>query len=108
MLARMLAYNDVNNVKIWEAKDIGFRMSAVPGPFDLIYSFWAIGFHWSLNHFIDDILSLMRPGSYGIFTVNKLFVPPPQLVAECDFHIATVPRVWPENTFVRLLVMKKT
>ena len=50
------------------------RLSAVPGPFDLIYSFYSVGFHWSLEHFLDEILSLLAEDGTGVFIVPAGFV----------------------------------
>jgi SAM-dependent methyltransferase len=70
-LRAALAYNGIDDVIIHDAKQI--RLRALPGPFDLIYSFYSIGFHWSLEHFLDDILALLDDDGTGVFIVPAGF-----------------------------------
>lgn len=81
ILKQILEYNNVRNVDIFDAKDV--RLVDLPGPYDLIYSFYSIGFHWSLEHFLSDLLFLMHEGSVAIFSVPLQFKPFRGLAKEC-------------------------
>jgi 16S rRNA A1518/A1519 N6-dimethyltransferase RsmA/KsgA/DIM1 with predicted DNA glycosylase/AP lyase activity len=72
-LRKVLNYNDIHNVMIHDAGKIA--MTHLPGPFDLVFGFYNIGYHWSLEHFMPEVLALI--GSYGIaiFTVPHDFEP---------------------------------
>jgi hypothetical protein len=59
-------------VTIHDAKATPF--GSLPGPFDLIYSFYSIGFHWSVDHFLGDLLPLLGERGMAIFTVPPSFV----------------------------------
>jgi hypothetical protein len=51
-------------------------MSELPGrPYDLIYSFYSLGFHWSLEPFLDELLGLMHDRSLAVFTLSTEFKP---------------------------------
>ena len=41
----------------------------------MVYGFYNIGFHWSLQHFLDDILFLMADRAVATFTVTEPFQP---------------------------------
>jgi hypothetical protein len=71
LLSTLLDYNGLTNYKIIDAQETA--LANVDGPYDLIYSFYAIGFHWSLEHFIDDISRLMNDKSVGAFIVHGDF-----------------------------------
>ncbi|HYA96012.1 MAG TPA: hypothetical protein VEC95_07035, partial [Terriglobales bacterium] len=55
------------------------KLATLPGPYDLLYSFYSIGFHWSLELFLDDLLPLMHRKTVAIFTVKKDFLGFPRL-----------------------------
>jgi hypothetical protein len=73
LLKVLLEYNGVTNFKIYDARKLDFRLTNLPSPYDVVYSFYAVGFHWSLEHFLDDILSLMHDRSLAMFTVGYKF-----------------------------------
>lgn len=73
VLEQILKHNDIDNVKVFDARDI--KLVDLPGPYDLIYSFYGVGFHWRIEYFIDDIHSLMHESSVGIFMVYHEFEP---------------------------------
>lgn len=73
-LRYVLEYNGIRNVTVHDAKTLA--LAALPGPYDLIYSFYSIGFHWALDHFLNDILSLMADGGIAFFTVAPGFRAP--------------------------------
>lgn len=72
-LRRVLAYNGITNVTIHDAKSVA--MKDLPGPFDLLYGFYTIGFHWSLEHFFDEVLALIGRTGIAVFTVPQDFQP---------------------------------
>jgi hypothetical protein len=72
-LRRVLNYNGITNVTIHDAKSVA--MKDLPGPFDLLYGFYTIGFHWSLEHFFDEILALIGKTGIAVFTVQQNFHP---------------------------------
>jgi len=72
-LRNVLHFNGVDNVTIRDAKQI--PMGDLPGPFDLVYGFYNIGFHWALAHFLPEIRALIGDCGLGIFTVQETFKP---------------------------------
>src|SRR4030095_16721375 len=74
-----LAHNEIANGRVIDARAPGGRLAELPHLYDVIYSFYAIGFHWSLEHFLDDILARMHDESLAIFTVADGFEPFPAL-----------------------------
>jgi hypothetical protein len=72
-LRRVLNYNGITNVTIHDAKAV--PLTDVPGPFDLLYGFYTIGFHWSLEHFFDEVLGLIGKTGIAVFTVPSNFQP---------------------------------
>ena len=72
-LRRVLEFNNVRNVTIHDTQSESMR--DLPGPFDLVYGFYTIGFHWSLEHFLDDVLRLIGDKGLAVFTVTSDFQP---------------------------------
>jgi len=85
LLRSLLDYNQVSNYTIFDAAQT--RITSLPGPYDLLYSFYSIGFHWSLELFLDDLLPLMSDKTVAIFTVKKDFRGFPRLK---DFYCRVV------------------
>lgn len=71
MLRHVLNYNGVQNATIVDAKQT--KLSNLPGPYDLLYSFYSIGYHWSVEFFMDDLLGIMSRKSVAIFSVPEEF-----------------------------------
>ena len=76
-LKTALDFNGINRVAIHDAKRV--PLPELPRPFDLIYSFYSVGFHWSLEHFLDDILALLAEEGIALFIVPAGFVEFPAL-----------------------------
>ena len=76
-LRRVLDYNGITNLTIHDAKLVALK--DLPGPFDLLYGFYTIGFHWSLEHFFDEVLGLIGKTGIAVFTVPSNFQPFPRL-----------------------------
>lgn len=72
-LRRVLDYNGITNVTIHDAKFVA--MKDLPKPFDLLYGFYTIGYHWSLEHFLDEVLALIGKTGIAVFTVPQGFRP---------------------------------
>ena len=49
------------------------------GPYDLIYSFYGVGFHWALADFWAEIRGLLAPSGVAVFTVHHSFEEFPEL-----------------------------
>jgi hypothetical protein len=81
LLRALLDFNQIRNYTLFDAKRTA--LAELPGPYDLIYSFYSIGFHWSLELYLDDLLPLMHENTLAIFTVKKDFRGFPRLK---DFH----------------------
>jgi hypothetical protein len=104
VLQQMLRFNGVNT-RVFNAREVDLRK--LPGPYDLVYSFYAVGYHWSLEHFLYDILAVMAAGGTGIFTVPPNFRPFPAL-GDLDYRIIDWKPVWPKNAHLKLLVLSKS
>jgi hypothetical protein len=104
-LRYVLEFNGIRNVTIFNARDM--RLNELPGPYDLIYSFYSIGFHWSLEHFLDDLLSLMGARSIAVFTTPQNFRPFPRL-GDLHYRIIDWKPAWPKGAQLKLLVLSKS
>ena len=107
VLRSVLEYNEIGNFEIFDAADLGARLAGLPGPYDFIYSFFAIGFHWSIGHFLDEILDLMHEGSIGAFTLHDKFEDFSEL-GETPYRVFEFRRSWPRNRTTRMLVLAKS
>lgn len=104
MLRHVLEFNAIKNVTIFNARDI--QLAQLPGPYDFLYSYFGIGFHWALEHFLDDILHLMDDTSVAVFTVPNKFRPSPKLET-LSYRIITWKTVWPKDRYLELLIIGK-
>jgi SAM-dependent methyltransferase len=80
-LRRVLDHNRIENYRLHDAAEVGGRLDGLPGPYDLVYSFYGVGFHWSLADFWPEIRGLLAPGGVGLFTVHHSFEEFPELAA---------------------------
>ncbi len=106
ILEQVLAYNGLTRYQIHDAKAYDYSLSKLPGPYDLIYSFYAVGFHWSLEYFIDEILSLMRKGAFGFFTVPDTFRGFPRLTS-VRHEVLTETVHYPTKSLSILVIQKQ-
>ena len=104
MLRKLLHYNDIPNVHIIDADQT--LLKDLQGPYDFIFSFYAVGFHWSLEHFFSDIVKLMNETSYAVFTVPKNFTPFQQL-KDINYKIVEWKTVWPKEGTLKILILSK-
>lgn len=104
LLRRVLEFNEVRNVTIFDAHD--FDLKQLPGPYDFIWSFYSVGFHWALEHFLDDLLHLMSDGAAAVFTIPNEFEPFSEL-ERLSYRIVAFKMVWPKDGCLKLLVIGK-
>jgi hypothetical protein len=107
LLERVLEFNGIANFKVFDAAVLGFELGALPGPYDVLYSFYSIGYHWSLEHFFDDILGLMHETSVAFFTVPNEFAPFEKL-GGVHFRTVNWKAAWPANRTLRILILSKS
>lgn len=103
-LRRVLDYNGVRNVTIHDASAVAMR--DLPGPFDLVYGFYNIGFHWSLEHFLDELSTLIGETGLGVFTVPEDFEPFDTL-KRFDVRIVNQERAWPRGECDKLILLSR-
>lgn len=72
-LRQVLEHNEVPNFRIFDAHSLERRLEALPGPYDLVYSFYAAGFHWSLADFWSEFEAISYDRTVGIFTIHRNF-----------------------------------
>ena len=106
LLRQMLAYNEVENVTIHDADALDGQLSRLPGPYDVVYGFYSIGFHWSLEHFFDEVLGLLHETSVAFFTVPQHFEPFPALEA-VPHGLLRWKAAWPKGCEHRILLLSK-
>lgn len=105
VLRHVLDFNGISNVTMFNAQNIG--MKELPGPYDLLYSFYSIGFHWALEYFLDDLLPLMHDRSIAIFTVPQEF----EYFSALDglhHRIIDWRTAWPKDGRLKLLILSKS
>lgn len=104
LLEDMLQFNGVSKVTIFDAAR--WKLRDLPGPYQLIYSFYAVGFHWAIQEFLDDLVELMDPNALAVFTVPPHFSWFPRLN---EFVVQLIPftPVWPKGAELKLLVLKR-
>jgi hypothetical protein len=95
----------VKQYQIFDAQQL--PLAALPGPYDLIYGFYSIGFHWSLAYYLDDLEALMQERSLLVCTLNKSFHRFPRL-EQFSTRVLTCREVKKNATPLRLLVLSKS
>ncbi len=87
LLKNFLEFNGVHNFKIFDAAKM--PLTQLPGAYDFIYGFYSVGFHWSLDFYLDEIDPILGDRGILVCTLNKHFKPFPRLgryatrVVEC-------------------------
>ncbi len=104
LLQAMLDYNGITSYKIFDAAQL--PLAALPGPYDLIYGFYSIGFHWSLEYYLDDLAPLMHERTLLVCTLNKSFRPFPGL-DQFSTRVLECREVKKNAAPLRLLVLSK-
>ncbi len=103
-LAAVLEHNGVTHARIVDARASGGRLDALPGPYDLVYSLYGVGFHWRLEDFWDEILGLLGSEGVGIFTIHRAFTEFPALAGVAHRRLA-IPRILAKDRSLELLVV---
>ncbi len=106
-LKALLAHNQVDHARIHVAGDLDYSLAALPGPYDLIYSFYAIGFHWSIEHFLDELLDQMHERSIGAFTLHER-LDDLSCVQDLPHAIVHARQSWPRGRWCRMLVLARS
>jgi hypothetical protein len=104
LLKTMLDYNGMKHYEIFDAKQLS--LASLPGPYDLIYGFYSIGFHWSLEHYLDDLAPLMHERTVIVCTLNKNFRPFLRL-GQYSTRVLECREVKKNRNPLRLLVLSK-
>ena len=105
-LRHVLEHNEVPNFRIFDARDLGHRLEALPEPYDVVYSFYAAGFHWSLADFWTEFEALAHDRTVGIFTIHRNFEEFPAL-RHWAFRIVPFERSLIKDRPHRLLVASR-
>ena len=103
-MTELLEHNGIDAVERFDAADLDAKLSNLPGPYDFIYSFYAIGFHWSLEHFLDEILGLAHETTIGVFTLHDRFDRFDAL-GDVPYRLVRMKESWPRESWRRLLVL---
>jgi hypothetical protein len=104
LLQNMLDYNGVKHYQVFDAQQL--PLTALPGPYDLIYGFYSIGFHWSLEYYLDDLECLLHPHTLLVCTLNKNFRPFARL-QDFSTRVLSCREVKKNAPPLRLLVLSK-
>ena len=107
VLEQMLRFNEIEGYKIFDAADMGGHLTDLPGPYDFVYSFFAIGWHWSIEHFLDEIQRLMHDRAVGAFTLHPKFEDY-QLFDDLPHRIVEFRRSWPRGRRSEMLILART
>ncbi len=106
VLRAILAFNEIENFEVFDAQSMGASLAELPGAYDFIYSFFAIGFHWSIGHFLDELLGLMNDRAIGFFTLHDRFTDFSEL-GDTPHRVVDFLGSWPRGRWSRLLVLAK-
>jgi SAM-dependent methyltransferase len=103
-LKMLLDFNGVTNVEVFDAKTL--KLEDLPGPYDFVYSFYCVGFHWALEHFLADIAGLIHTHTLLIFTVPRSFGSCKGLEDFCS-KLVPLRAAWPRGISHQLLLLSK-
>lgn len=104
MLRRVLEFNGIDDATVFDAREM--QLADLPGPYDFLYSFFSVGFHWGLEHFLDDLTPLLHNRSVAVFTVPRQFRPFPEL-AGLHHRLIDFRTAWPRGVREKMLVLSK-
>ena len=95
LLRHCLKFNEVDNCIVVDASLTTGRLPA--RKYDFIYSFFAVGFHWALDHWLDEILAACHEETLCAFVVPADYVPSarvralPHRILEASLPLRPVP-----------------
>jgi hypothetical protein len=75
VLRRCLEFNQIGGFRIIDASATGGHIPPSREKYDFIYSFYAVGFHWSVDHWLDEILGACRDTTLCVLMVPSHFEP---------------------------------
>jgi len=104
LLQTMLDYNGVGPYEVFDAQQ--WPLAGLPGPYDFIYGFYSIGFHWSLEYYLDELEPLLHESTLLVCTLNKNFRPFPRL-EQFSTRVVACREVKKNAAPLRLLVLSK-
>jgi hypothetical protein len=105
MLRHVLDFNGVGGVTIFDAANT--NLPGLPGrPYGLVYSFYSIGFHWSLEYFLDDLLPLLDDRGTAIFTTSGDFEPFDNL-KKLPYRLVDWKPAWPKDATLKFIVLSR-
>ena len=104
LLDNFLKFNGMSRYEIFDASTV--PLTALPGPYDLIYGFFSVGYHWSIDYYLDEIMPLMSDSSVLVCTLNKQFEPFPRL-ANYFTRVLQSPRVIKNGRPLSFLALSK-
>lgn len=107
-LEHTLSYNEIVDFQIFDAPAMGSSLEGLPGEYDFIYSFFAIGFHWAIEHFIDEILAAMTDRALGAFTLHDRYTTLHSSVERLPHRIVEFRTSWPRQRRRRILLLAKS
>ena len=96
MLRACLDYNGVGNTRIIDAAQTGGRLPMPDEKYNLIYSFYSVGFHWSLDHWLDEILAVAKPTTLCAFIVPSHYQSSPRVAALPHMLVEGAPVLQPD------------
>ncbi len=105
-LRQVLEHNGVPNCRVFDAHELNHRLDALPGPYDLVYSFYAAGFHWSLADFWSEFEAISHGRTVGVFTIHRNFEEFPAL-RNWTFRIVPFERSLIKDRPHRLLIASR-
>ena len=107
VLEEMLRFNEIEPYEIFDAAEMEGQLTGLPGTYDFVYSFFAIGWHWSIEHFLDEIMRLMHDRSVSAFTLHPQFESY-ELFDDLPHRIVEFRRSWPRGRKSEMLVLART
>ncbi|HWR17617.1 MAG TPA: hypothetical protein VN577_22500 [Terriglobales bacterium] len=104
LLKQVLEYNGIHNFHVHDAATM--PLTQLPGPYDFIYGFYSVGFHWSLDFYLDEIDPLLHERGLLVCTLNKHFRPFSRL-ANYSTRVVECPEIKKNASPLRLLLLSK-
>ncbi len=107
VLEQVLAFNQIQQATVFDASELGASLAGLPGPYGFIYSFYAVGWHWSLEHFLEELLELMTEDAVGAFTIHDR-VRDLSFLGDIPHRVMEFKKSWPRERWSRMLVLSKS
>jgi hypothetical protein len=103
-LAAVLEHNGAHAWRIVDAGERAGRLVDLAPPYDLVYSFYGVGFHWRLEDFWQELVPLLGKDGVAVFTVGHAFEVFPELAA-LPHGFLTIRRILSKDRPLRLLAV---